>query len=196
MNVLASVIQQVTSADGLIYDPITLDVIPRNKLYIFPHKEGQDVKYTSIDTLYRTLISTGVTTSPYDRSEIKDIDDIFNYGISRRVLVRVNNTLVSYNSNRRIVRFTPEFFDTIEKLVISIIMNTQNQETFNTIDIVDYKGNSILALDKDEQMSSYPQGLQLKIIEKKGNGERVDCFLKGTPFRFKPTIRITKVVYK
>lgn len=139
---------------GNIVDPITQEIIDEKDLWILSHNE-ESISYTSIQTLYKSLVIDNKTVSPFDRTSIDelDIDFIEEYGRSRKVRVRFFDAGRKYDSHYRDTMYIFDWFLTLEKMLIRVFKATNNMQRHKSL-LFELNGKDITDYDLKAEIES------------------------------------------
>lgn len=166
--------------DGLILDPITCDVIPEDKVY-FLNTEDDNISYASIETLYKNLVINRKDNNPYTRQKLENIEEIYEYGMQRKVTIYVTDKNREYKSKLRQTVFLVEWFTTLRKVCKKALKITRNNYVYMNFDICFSDGSSFYDLDPATEISTLVEKSRsisiILSIEPKHSKEEIAKFL-------------------
>lgn len=139
---------------GNIVDPITQEIIDEKDLWILSHNE-ESISYTSIQTLYKSLVLDNKTVCPFDRTPIDelDIDMIEEYGRKRKIRVRFFDAGRRYDSPHRDTMYIFDWFLTLEKMLIRVFKATNNMQRHKSL-LFELNGKDITDYDLKAEIES------------------------------------------
>lgn len=137
-----------------IIDPITQETIDEKDVWILSHNE-ESISYTSIQTLYKSLVLDNKTVSPFDRTPIDelDIEIIEEYGRARKIRVRFFDAGRNYDSPYRDTMYIFDWFLSLKQALIRVFKATNNMQRHKSLLFV-CNGKDITEYDLNAEIES------------------------------------------